>query len=127
MDDELAFALAKFLMDGGAGMPKGGAASDDSEMTKLIAMLDEAGIPYQAGPAMFGNQVCYYGAKGQPEAEPGTIRGRGVGAVVSVIDYGYGHEEGLLEAMGLDWDAQGHLHAEEIFEGIKKHWDAEEK
>lgn len=68
----------------------------------------------------------YYGHAGAPVPKEGEFFGMGWGAVVSVISYGYGGEEGLLEANGLGWDANGRLTAQDVFEAIRQHWEDEE-
>ena len=92
------------------------------EMARLVRMLYDEGIPCK----FTGSQLVYYGHAGPPKPEPGHIYGPGWGSVLSVIANGYGRDEGLLEAMGLIWDADGWLHADEIFAAIKQHWDREE-
>ena len=96
-----------------------------SELDQLAKQLDDASIPYQVFGTFLGRQLCYYGHAGRPQPKDGSFMGPGIGAVVSVIDYGYGEEQGLLEAMGLDWDPTGHLRADEIFDAISQHWEGE--
>ena len=88
-----------------------------TEMEKLIKLLAEAKIPFkirdcwgtlQVGYPNFDNLVC--------------------DAVCH--SFSYGHEEGLLEIMGLVDEeevgdsVEGYLTAEEVFERIKTHYEA---
>ena len=100
-------------------------------MPKLVKMLEEANIPFEFS----GTQVCYYGKKGRPKPKGGAIYGMGFEAICSVISYGYGSEDGLLEISGLMTDEEyeevndsvlGHLTAENVFAPIKKHWESEQ-
>lgn len=84
-----------------------------TEIKTLCNMLLMAGIPFSFQTFDEGYQVCY----------PNTID-----TVCSIIchKYSYGHEEGLLEIMGLVEieyeDVEGYLTAEEVFKRIQNHW-----
>lgn len=99
------------------------------ELCKLHMMLKDAGIPHK----YLGNQIVYYGLEDAPKPVPGMIYGAGIGSVCSVIDYGYGSDEGLLEIYGLlteeEYDETGDfvlgsLTAENVFERINKHLES---
>lgn len=83
------------------------------EIKALCNMLLMAGIPFSFQTFDEGYQVCY----------PNTID-----TVCSIIchKYSYGHENGLLEIMGLveieDDEVEGYLTAEEVFKRIQNHW-----
>lgn len=84
------------------------------EIKKLSKMLDKEKIPHEDMPIFDGLQVNY------PNKEK---------CVCDAIchSYSFGHEEGLLEIMGLvdkDYadDVEGYLTAKEVFDRIKKHW-----
>ena len=111
-------------------------AEAGTEMTdqlyKLHEMLDDAGIPHK----YLGGQLVYYGPEGEPDRAPGAFYGAGVDSVCSVIDYGYGSDEGLLEISGLMTEEEyeetgdsvlGWLTAENVFERIKKHFESSTK
>ena len=86
-----------------------------TEMSKLMKLLDEANVPYEVQDCWGTPQVCY------PKS--------GEGQVCDAICHGfsYGHEEGLLEIMGLgDEEAigdsvEGYLTAEEVATRIIAH------
>ena len=99
----------------------GGSIESTSELDRLAEMLDDAGIPYKKSI----RQICYYGHRDQPAQKEGVWQGMAYGAVLSVIVDGYDGKQGFLEAMGLRWNAEGHLKADEIFEAIKTHWENE--
>ena len=91
------------------------------EILKLHAMLMEHDIPHIVRRSFDGWQVCY--PVSRPDAE----------CVIDAIEHrgSYGQESDLLEIMGLltpeeeEYDAVcGYLTAENVFERIKKHWDA---
>ena len=104
-----------------ANMEQHADRTSDLEIIKLLCMLLDAGIPCK----FTGFQVVYYGHAGPPKPKSGCIFGPGWGSVCSVISFGYGRDEGLLEAKGLLWDANGWLTASDIFPAIKEHWDRE--
>lgn len=84
-----------------------------NEIVKLSKMLDKEGIPHEDMQIFDGLQVNY------PNKE---------NCVCDAIchSYSYGHEQGLLEIMGLtedeDDDVEGYLTAKEVFKRIKKHY-----
>lgn len=90
------------------------------EILNLAKMLEEAEIPHILVQVMDGWHLCY------PVREPLEKR------VCSVIEhYGsYGHEQDLLEIMGLltaeeeqHDSVAGWLSAEDVFARIKAHWE----
>lgn len=88
-----------------------------NEMYKLVTLLTEAHIPFEARPCWDSTiQVCY------PNASEDMV----CDAVCH--NFSYGHEEGLLEIMGLvnedvyD-DVEGYLTAEEVFNRISRHYN----
>lgn len=99
---------------------------DVREITKLHEMLEADKIPHSFKHVFeefpdWGMQLCY------PVFDLET-------RVLSVIQHigSYGHEEGLLEIMGLLTDEElehsdvaGWLTAEEVYERIKQHWSKE--
>ncbi len=104
------------------------------EIKKLDDLLNQANIPHDFHPFMGGFQVTYYGKKGKPEAEPGTILGPGFGAICSAVEhsFSYGHENDTIEISGLmtkeEYESTGdsvlgNLSAEDVFTRIKKHWE----
>ena len=87
-----------------------------SEMSKLVALLETAHVPYETRPHWSGTiQVGY------PNFE-----NRVCDAVCFPGSYGY--SEGLLEIMGLVDEkeigdsVEGHLTATEVFQRIFKHY-----
>lgn len=83
-----------------------------NEIIKLSKMLDKEKIPHEDMQIFDGLQVNY------PNKE---------NCVCDAIchSYSYGHEQGLLEIMGLtedDDDVEGYLTAKEVFKRIKKHY-----
>ena len=89
----------------------GGNEFSPAEMYKLINLLISAKIPFEVGDCFGTPQVRY------PSTE---------NCVCDAICHGgsYGHEEGLLEIMGLaadpDDDVEGWLTAEEVFKRISE-------
>ncbi|MCM1275487.1 MAG: hypothetical protein NC299_08985 [Lachnospiraceae bacterium] len=90
-----------------------------NEIFKLLEMLRTVGIPHTFEPLYDGFQICY------PNKE---------NRVVSVIEHcgSYGFEYDLLEIQGLltpreriKDDVLGYLHADEVFNRIKKHYAEE--
>lgn len=88
------------------------------EFDKLERLLVDAEIPYEKQRNFSGKQIAY------PRF--------GDDLVCSVILHrgSYGHEEGLLEIMGLLTDEEyerdsvaGCLTADDVFNRIKNHWD----
>jgi len=84
------------------------------EMFKLIDKLEWAHIPYETRDIFGTIQVLY------PNAE---------NRICDVVchDFSYGHEQGLLEIMGLvkekevdDDEVEGYLTADEVFDRIYK-------
>ena len=93
-----------------------------NEIFKLDHMLTEAHIPHELieRPGLGGYQVCY------PVEQPEL---RICDAILNVISYG--HEDGLLEIMGLLTDEEyandtvkGGLTAEDVFSRIKKDYES---
>ena len=91
------------------------------EILKLKKMLKKEKIPYEFHEWFDGYQIGY------PVLKPLNER------VCSVIEtkHSYGHDEDLLEIMGLlteeeskDDSVLGHLTAENVFNRIKAHYDA---
>lgn len=82
-----------------------------NEIVKLSKMLDKEKIPHEDMQIFDGLQVNY------PNKE---------NCVCDAIchSFSYGHEQGLLEIMGLteDDDVEGYLTAKEVFKRIKKHY-----
>lgn len=104
-----------------------GDASD--ELMKLDKLLKAADIPFEN----FGRQICYYGPEGRPKPKENVYTGVGWGAVCSVIAYGYGSSEGLLEISGLMTEEEmdevndtvlGNLTADNVFARIKAHYES---
>ena len=88
-----------------------------TEIYKLKDMLEKAGIPFVFRKLYEGYQIVY----------PSDDRGKRI--CDAVIHFGsYGHEEGLLEIMGLVNEeeigdsVEGYLTAEEVFGRIEKHY-----
>lgn len=84
-----------------------------NEIVKLSKMLDKEKIPHEDMQIFDGLQVNY------PNKE---------NCICDAIchSFSYGHEQGLLEIMGLteDDDVEGYLTAKEVFKRIKKHYKA---
>ena len=86
-----------------------------TEMKKLINLLEKSNIPFETRDCHGTIQVCYPSIK--------TM-------ICDAIchDYSYGHEEGLLEIMGLvDEDTvgdtvEGWLTAKEVYGRISEHY-----
>ena len=100
---------------------------DDSEIKKLDTMLTRASIPHDLHKFHEGWQItyCYDG-----EWE---LRRKGCGDVV-IHDGSYGHESGLLEAMGFDItdeeygdEVVGYLKAERAFEFFKRQYEKDKR
>lgn len=81
-----------------------------TEMYKLINLLIKAKIPFEVDEWKDTPQVCYPSSKKF--------------VCVAICHCGsYGHEQGLLEIMGLTTDpddVEGYLTAETVFERIQK-------
>lgn len=98
------------------------------EIERLHHMLNDAKIPHNFTSNLFsGNQIVYFGRKGEPESVPGVIYGPGYGSVCSIIEDGM-----LLEISGLLTEAEkendsvaGELTAEEVFRRIRCDWEAD--
>lgn len=116
------------------GMIKTDKEEHYEEIKKLDTLLTEANIPHDFHPAQGGFQITYYGKNGKPKAEPGVIRGAGVGAICSAIEtpFSYGHENDTIEISGLMTEEErrrqqdtvmGNLSAEDVFERIRKDWE----
>ena len=77
----------------------------EKEINKLVNLLDNAGISYEM-EELWGGWLLCYPTKEDRESD------------VICHQFSYGHEEGLLEMMGLteDDDVQGYMTAEEVFE-----------
>lgn len=93
------------------------------EIFKLDMMLIEAGIPHDIYPMEggFGWQICY----------PNSLEKIRKGDVV-INRMSYGHQHGLLEAMGFGIDKKddgdtvvGFLTAEQAFQYFKRQFDAD--
>lgn len=91
-----------------------------NELLKLVKLLAKADIPFEIYPFTIEKftatyQVCY------PNKQD---------CVCDAIchKYSYGHEQGLLEIMGLseapEDDVEGWLTAEQVFERIRNHYAA---
>lgn len=89
-----------------------------TEMSKLFLLLADADIPFETHEIFGTMQICYP-----------TIKNRICDAICH--EFSYGHEEGLLEIMGLvdpeicddvD-DVEGYLTAEEVFARIKADYE----
>lgn len=87
------------------------------EIYKLLEVLIESRIPFQAQGILGGFQICY------PSSE---------NTICSCIchKYSYGNESGLIEINGLLTEEEkavdfvlGYLTADEVFERIKKHYE----
>lgn len=85
------------------------------QILRLCSMLQAANIPFELRDCWDGYQVCY------PTKEV---------CVSDVVCHGgsYGHQQGLLEIMGLVDEeevgdsVEGWLTAEQVFERWRKHW-----
>lgn len=87
---------------------------DYTEMIKLKLLLQEAKIPYRIDYVLGMPSVRYYGL--------------GKELICDAICHSgsYGHEEGLLEIMGLtrnDDSVEGWLTSEEVFDRISEDWN----
>ena len=91
------------------------------EILKLHRMLAEHDIPHVVRRAFEGWQVCY------------PVRRPDENCVVDAIEHrgSYGQQNDLLEIMGLLTPEEsecdcvaGYLTAEDVFERIKNHWEA---
>ena len=100
---------------------------DDTEIKKLDTMLTQAGIPHKLSRFSRGWQITY--------ANDGIfeLRKSGCGDVVC-HEGSYGHEQGLLEAMGFDItdefygdEVVGYLTAEDAFEFFKRQYEKDHK
>ena len=91
-----------------------------NELLKLVKLLAKADIPFEIFPFTLGEnsityQVCY------PNKQD---------CLCDAIchKYSYGHEQGLLEIMGLNEDpyddVEGWLTAQQVFERIRDHYAA---
>ena len=89
-----------------------------TEILKLDKMLTEAGIPHTIDRLFDGWQICYPNNNGR---------------VADAIQHfgSYGHEDNLLEIMGLltpeeeEHDSVlGHLTAKDVFKRMRKHYNA---
>lgn len=85
-----------------------------TEMSKLEQLLQEAEIPYRIEYIWGTPSVRYYG--------------HGEELICDAICHsgGYGHEEGLLEIMGLTRNGdsvEGWLTSEEVFDRISEDWN----
>ena len=86
-----------------------------NEIVKLSKMLDKEGIPHEDMQLFDGIQVNY------PNKE---------NCICDAIchSFSYGHEQGLLEIMGLVDEekvgdsVEGYLTAKEVFKRIRKHY-----
>lgn len=86
-----------------------------SEMSKLFLLLAEADIPFETREIFDTMQICY------PSFDDLTCD-------VICHKYSYGHEQGLLEIMGLadpeiDDTVEGYLTANEVFARIKADYE----
>lgn len=85
------------------------------ELLRLASMLQAANIPFEIRDCWEGYQICYP-----------CIEERISDAVCH--GFSYGHEQGLLEIMGLVNEeevgdsVEGWLTAEQVFERWHKHW-----
>jgi hypothetical protein len=87
-----------------------------NEMSKLIALLENAHVPYEARPHWDGTIQVSYPNFENPICDAVCFRGS------------YGYERGLLEIMGLVDEeevgdsVEGYLTAVEVFQRIFKHY-----
>ena len=86
---------------------------DYTEMVRLELLLQEAKIPYRIDYVIGMPSVRYYG--------------HGENLICDAICHSgsYGHEEGLLEIMGLTRNGdsvEGWLTSEEVFDRISEDW-----
>jgi len=87
-----------------------------TEMEKLINLMDDAGIPYDVRTLWGGPQILY----------PNTDN-----CICDAVchSFSYGHQEGLLEIMGLVDEeevgdsVEGWLTGKQVFDRIKKNWE----
>ena len=101
---------------------------DDTEIKKLDTMLTHAGIPHDLHKFHeWGWQITY-----APDGE-WVLRKESCGDVV-IHDGSYGHELGLLEAMGFDItdeeygdEVVGYLTAEQAFEFFKRQYEKDKR
>ena len=92
----------------------------NTEMDILEQLMNKDNIPYEKRYFFNGVQICY------PNVDK---------FVCSAVchDYSYGHEEGLIEILGLvdhdedDNGCLGWLSAAEVFERIKNHFENNER
>lgn len=98
------------------------------EIDKLDAMLKEAGIPFERNDDMYPDIPLYESIGIRRIKYPNVLE-----CVCSVIQgkYSYGGDHNMLEIKGLLSDEEkahdsvkGWLTAKNVFERIKKHWDA---
>lgn len=101
---------------------------DDSEIKKLDTMLTCAGIPHDLHKFHEGGWQITYCYDGE-----WALRRKGCGDVV-INDGSYGHESGLLEAMGFDItdeeygdEVVGYLTAEQAFEFFKRQYEKDKR
>lgn len=101
--------------------------SEFTEIKRLHAMLDEAGIPNDFWATSVNHEKCYH--LYYPKAGADVT-------VCSVVQslYSYGGEDNRLEIMGLLTDAEkeeddvvGWMTAEEVFARIAFHWKFHQK
>ena len=92
---------------------------DYKEIHKLHKMCSEAGIPCEFHRLFDGWQVVY------------NKNGKYIADAVEHFG-SYGHEQDLLEIMGLIYpqdnangDVLGYLTADDVFARIKRHWEAD--
>jgi hypothetical protein len=87
-----------------------------NEMSKLIALLENAHVPYEVRPHWDGTIQVSYPNFENPICDAVCFRGS------------YGYERGLLEIMGLvdaeevGDSVEGYLTAVEVFQRIFKHY-----
>ena len=89
---------------------------DYTEMIRLELLLQEAKIPYRIDYVIGMPSVRYYG------------HGKNLTCDAICHSGGYGHEEGLLEIMGLTRNdngdcVEGWLTSEEVFDRISEDWN----
>lgn len=91
-----------------------------TEIFKLKEMLEKANIPFEFRGLFDGFQICYP-----------TLSERVCSVIVHLESYG--HEQDLIEIMGLLTanekecdDVVGYLSAEDVFNRIKHHWELAE-
>ena len=91
-----------------------GVEVDYTQMTRLELYLQEAKIPYRMDYVLGMPSVRYYG--------------RGDKLICDAICHSgsYGHEDGLLEIMGLTRNGdsvEGYLTSREVFDRIREDWN----